>query len=223
MPDHDLSPYEIAYLFGGADRVAVVALVVLHEGGRIRITPDRHRVYAERRTAQDPIETVALAVIPDIGRVLGLTRLLVALSPAVAEVGWRLRDERLLPSSRLGALWQWRRIRRGRSLRRRLAEAPQGLVRVAVQGTAGIADDELREIFETHVYTLPKHSPLTNPKRDRPVDPLHGRTPMNPATYDFTGGFDGSGGWDVGGYGHAGGSDGGGHGHTGGSDGGGGW
>ncbi|GAB3988483.1 hypothetical protein GCM10029978_110990 [Actinoallomurus acanthiterrae] len=220
MPEHDLSPYEIAYLFGGPDRVAMVALVALHTDGRIRITPDRHRVYAEQRsadeatetTAPDPVETTVLAVVPDVGRVLGLTRTLIAVSPAVAEVGWRLGAEGLLPRSRVSVLWQWRRISRSRSLRRELAEAPDGLVRVAVRGTAGIADDELRKIFETHAYTPPKHRPLTNPKRDRPVDPLHGHTPMNPAVYGYSDGYGDAGGFDVGGYGDSGGSDGGGSG-----------
>lgn len=206
MPEHDLSPYEIAYLFGGPDCAAMVALVALHEDGRIRVTPDRHRVYAERRTAEDPVEATALAVIPDVGRVLGLTRALIAASPAVAQIGRRLRAEGLLPQSRAGALW--RRNTRARSLRRELAAAPDGLVRVAVRGTAGIADDELRGIFETHVYTPPAHSPLTNPKRDRPVDPLHGHTPMNPAVYGYSDGYGDAGGFDVGGYGTSGGSDG---------------
>jgi hypothetical protein len=212
MPEQDLSPYDIAYLFGGPDRVAMVALVALHDDGRIRITPDRHRVYAERRSAEEPVEAVALALVPDVGRVLGLTRALIAASPAVAEIGRRLRAEGLLPHAGVSALW--RRNTRSRALRRELAEASDDLVRVAVRGTAGIADDELRSIFETHVYTPPAHSPLTNPKRDRPVDPLHGHTPMNPAVYGYSdgGGYGDAGGFDVGGYGTSGGSDGGGSG-----------
>ncbi|GAA4635801.1 hypothetical protein GCM10023196_082800 [Actinoallomurus vinaceus] len=221
MPEHDLSPYEIAYLFAGPDRVAMVALVALHTDGRIRITPDRHRVYAEQRpaaeptetTTPDPVETTVLAVIPDVGRVLGLTRALIAASPAVAEIGRRLRADGLLPHSRMSTLRR-RRNTRSRSLRRELAEAADGLVRVAVKGTPGIADEELRMIFETHVYAPPAHSPLINPKRDRPVDPLHAPIRMNPSVYGYSdgGGYGDAGGFDVGGYGDSGGSDGGGSG-----------
>ncbi|MEV5704461.1 TIGR04222 domain-containing membrane protein [Actinoallomurus sp. NPDC052274] len=200
-PDHDLSPYDVAYLLAGPDRVAVVALVGLHAAGRIRITADRHRVYAVSRDGeQNPVETAALDLIPDVGRVLGLTRALIAASPAVAEIGRRLRADGLLPGSRLSGLWRRDRARRVRSLRREPAEAPEGLMRVAVRGVAGIADDELRAVFETHVYTPPKHSPLTNPKRDRPVDLLQPDTRLNDAASGYSdgadmGGADGGGGW----------------------------
>ncbi|GAA4619334.1 hypothetical protein GCM10023195_87330 [Actinoallomurus liliacearum] len=198
-PDHDLSPYDVAYLFAGPDRVAVVALVGLHADGRVRITADRHRVYAEARDGElHPVETAALALIPDVGRVLGLTRMLITFSPAVTEVGRRLYADGLLPGSRLSGLWRRDRIRRIRSLRRELAEAPEGLMRVAVRGVAGIADDGLRTIFETHVYTPPAHSPLTNPKRDRPVDLLQPDTRLNDAASGYADGMDG-GGMDAGG------------------------
>ncbi|MFL6054261.1 MAG: TIGR04222 domain-containing membrane protein [Actinoallomurus sp.] len=197
-PDHDLSPYDVAYLFGGPDRVAVVALVALHADGRIRITPDRHRVLAERRYAQDPVETAALNLVPDVGRVLGWIRMLIAASPVVAEIGRRLRADGLFPGARMSALWQRDRIRRNRSLRRELAENPEGLVRVAVQGVAGIPDDELRGIFEAHVYTPPKHVRLTEQKH--PADPLEpNRSSFNHYATGYGdgaeyGGSDGSGG-----------------------------
>jgi hypothetical protein len=78
-----------------------------------------------------------------------------------------------VPTSRIGALWQWSRIRRARRLRRSLYRAPalDGLSRVAAIGAAGIADDELRKIFETHVYDPPVSVKLTNP-RLRTIDPL---------------------------------------------------
>jgi uncharacterized protein (TIGR04222 family) len=105
-PDHDLSPYDVAYLFGGPDRVAVVALVALHTDGRIRITPDRHRVYVESNDGElHPVDKTALALIPDVGRVLGLTRALIAASPAVADIGRRLRADGLVQDSRVSALW----------------------------------------------------------------------------------------------------------------------
>ncbi len=121
MRDHtELGPYEIAHLCGGPERVAMTVLVGLAGDGRIRVSPDRHRVYAERREPRDPVETAALEVVPKVGRVLGLTMLMIASSPAVEEVGRRLRAERLLPGSRVRALWQWGRVRRVRRLRRAL-------------------------------------------------------------------------------------------------------
>ena len=182
-----LTPYEIGYLFGGPDRVAVVALTALHADGRIKVSPDRHRVYAERRTADDPVEAAALEIVPDVGRVLGLTRLMLATSPAVAEVGARLRAEGLLPGSRLGAL---RRRGRAQALRRELAESPEGLARVAVLGPEGIADDELREIFATHEYAPPKHvKPLKGPYTGSPVDPLYSNNAPDRAR-EYGGAFD---------------------------------
>jgi uncharacterized protein (TIGR04222 family) len=174
MRDHtELDPYEIAYLCGGRGRVAMTVLVRLAENGQIRISSDRHRVHAVRRAPRDPVETEALEVIPDMGRVLGLTMLMIAASDAVEQVGQQLRADRLVPTSRIGALWQWGRVRHARRLRRGLDRAPtlDGLSRVAAIGAAGIADDELREIFETHVYEPPVSVKLTNPKL-RTIDPL---------------------------------------------------
>jgi uncharacterized protein (TIGR04222 family) len=167
MRDHtELGPYEIAYLCGGPERVAMTVLVGLAGDGRIRVSPDRHRVYAERREPRDPVETAALEVVPKVGRVLGLTVLMIAASPAVEEVGRRLRAERLLPGSRVRALWQWGRVRRVRRLRRAL-DRPLSLgapSRVAATGAAGIADRELRTIFETHTWEPPVSIDLSLPK-----------------------------------------------------------
>jgi hypothetical protein len=169
----ELNPYQMAYLCGGPERVAIVVLVALHEDGRIRISPDRHRVYAVQDSPRDEVETAALEVIPKVGRVLGLTVLMVAASPAVEQVGQELREKRLIPSSRLSALWQWGRVKTARDLRRGLAKTSEGLARIATLGERAIADDTLREIFETHVYKPPVSIPLTNPRLGSALDPLH--------------------------------------------------
>jgi hypothetical protein len=169
----ELDAYEIAYLCGGPERVAIVILVALHEDGRIRISPDRHRVYAVQDSPHDEVETAALEVIPKVGRVLGLTVLMVAASPAVEQVGQELREKRLIPNSRLSALWQWGRVKTARDLRRGLAQTSEGLARIATLGESAIADDTLREIFETHVYEPPVSIPLTNPRLGSALDPLH--------------------------------------------------
>ena len=171
----DLATYEVAHLCGGPERVAMVAPVGLHEAGRIRISSDRHRVSAVRRSSDDEIQTAVLEVVPKVGRVLGLTMLMVAASPAVDRVGKGLRAKHLIPSSRLNALWQWGRVKAVRGLRRQLTNAPRAdsLECVAVMGAAGIADEELRQIFETHVYEPPMSVKLTGLRVGGGYDPLH--------------------------------------------------
>jgi hypothetical protein len=191
----ELTSYEVGYLCGGADRVAMVVLVGLHADGRIRVSADRCRVHVVRRSWRDEVEKAALEVVPDVGRVLGLTMLMVAASAPVQKVGRGLREKKLMPSSRLGALWQWGRAKRARDLRRRWADAPaaDGLERVAIEGAPGIADEELRRIFETHKYEPPASVKLTNPRLGAAYDPLHSTgTPdrsadLDRATY-YTGG-----------------------------------
>jgi hypothetical protein len=169
----ELNPYQMAYMCGGPERVAMVVLVALHEDGRIRISPDRHRVYAVQDSPRDEVETAALEVIPKVGRVLGLTVLMVAASPAVEHVGQDLREKRLIPNSSLSALWQRGRAKTARDLCRGLAKTSGGLARIATLGERAIADDTLREIFETHVYEPPVSIPLTNPRLGSALDPLH--------------------------------------------------
>jgi hypothetical protein len=171
----ELDAYEIAYICGGPERVAMVVLVGLVQDGQITISSDRHRIGAVRRAPRDPVEIAALEVVPEVGRVLGLTVLMIAASQAVGQVGRRLRGDRLLPASRLSAGWQWGRVRTARGLRRRLARnpAPAGRDRVAVIGAAGIDDDTIRQIFETHVYEPPHSVKPVNLRLGAPLDPLH--------------------------------------------------
>jgi hypothetical protein len=73
-------------------------------------------------------------------------------SPGVERVGRELREKRVMPSSRCSVVWQWGRARTARDLRRRPAKASpaEPLECVAVMGAAGIADEELWQIFEIH-------------------------------------------------------------------------
>jgi hypothetical protein len=174
MPNNtNLYPYQIAYLCGGPERVAVLALVALWEDRQIKISPARHRVEEIRFAPRNPVEEAALEAVPDSrGQLLGSTIQAVAGSAAVQEIGQTLRTEQLLPSSRVSALWQWGRVWARRSLRRRMTADPpaDGLLRVAALGTAGIADEKLRQIFET-----PDPQRIKTPKvsRDFPVDPFY--------------------------------------------------
>jgi hypothetical protein len=171
----ELDAYEIAYICGGPERVAMVVLVRLVQDGQLTISSDRHRIKAVRRTPRDPVETAALGVVPEVGRVLGLTVLMIAASQAVGQIGRRLRGDRLLPASRVSAWWQWGRVRMARDLRRRLARdpGPAGRERVAVIGAAGIDDDTVRQIFETHVYEPPRSVKPVSLRLGAPLDPLH--------------------------------------------------
>jgi hypothetical protein len=174
MPSRaNLYPYQIAYLCGGPERVAVVALVALWESRQIKISPARHRVEEIQFAPRNPVEKAALEAIPDsTGQLLGSTIQAIADSAAVQKIGQALRAEQMLPDSRVSTLWQWGRIWARRSLRRRMTAdpPPDSPLRVAALGTAGIADEKLRQIFETPDpprTKIPKLSP------DFPVDPFY--------------------------------------------------
>jgi len=164
----------------------MVALVALCEDRQTKISPVRHRVDAERRAPRDPVEVAALDAIPGHGLVLGQALQIIAHSAGVEEIGRTLRAERLLPDSRIRALWQWRRALARRRIRHRLAqdETLDGVRRVAVLGSQGIADQKLRKIFET-----PDPAPVKLPGKspDFAVDPFYENPPYRPGTL---GGFD---------------------------------
>ncbi|MFC4908650.1 TIGR04222 domain-containing membrane protein [Actinomadura gamaensis] len=138
--------YETAYLCGGGERVALVALVRLVKDGRVTIAPARHRVAAVRPdpgpsdAADDPVATAALEALPSTGAALGRVRSRLARSDAVSDVRKSLVEQRL---------WRGRfATRRGRRVRADLdPDSAPGWV--ALLGTPGIADERLRRIFET--------------------------------------------------------------------------
>lgn len=150
--DAGLNLYQVAYVCGGPARVAMVALVGLHQDGQIAIARARRRVTVVARDQEDPVRAAAVATIPDAGRTLGSALSELAESEAVADVGRALRDRGLLPGSRLTALWPLSRTRVTRNLRRRIvaglpAESDDPR-RVATMGSAGIGDPAVRQIFE---------------------------------------------------------------------------
>ena len=179
----DLDVYQIAYLCGGPEGPAIVALVALCEDHQIKISPARHRIEAIRRAPRDPVEVAALDALPAHGRVLGPAIHMIARSAAVEEIGRMLCAERLLPDSRISALWQWRRALARRRTRHRLtyhADTLNGLRRVAVSGPQGITDHKLRAIFQT-----PDPAPVRLPGRppDFPRDPFYENPPYRPGTF----------------------------------------
>lgn len=192
----DLNLYEVAYLCGGPERVTMVALVGLHQAGRISISSDCHRVNAVRRASDDEVQAAVLEIVPKVGRVLGLTTLMVAASPAVDHLGDVLRKKRLVPSSRRSALWQCGRAKAARRLRHQLTKTASGdsLERVAVMGAAGIADEELQQIFETHVYEPPVSIKLTGLHVGGALDPLHSTGTPDHSGLNASAGFEAHGG-----------------------------
>jgi len=147
----ELDVYEIAYLCGGAERVALAAVVAMQQDGRIMISRTRHRVHVARRRASQPVERAVLDAVPDAGKVLGQLLHDVAHSAAVQE----LLVDGLRRAGLAGhySLTGHRHLSAaGRKARTEL-EDPGVKVprerRVAVLGTSGIADAALRDIFET--------------------------------------------------------------------------
>lgn len=157
MQEAGLDRYELAYLCGGGERVAMVALVALCRDGRVRITSDRHRVHTVRAEADDAVCGPSLTRFPMSGGCSDGTIPMVGESNAVRDVADGLRERRLLSSLRLGRLWQWRRVRARRRIKDEAARggAADELERIAVAGASAIVDGELRKIFQTHVWEPP--------------------------------------------------------------------
>ena len=142
--------YQVAYLCGGPQRVALAAVAAMARDGRVKISRTRHRVQAVHRKAGRPVERAVLDAVPASGKVLG---------PLLEEVAHSAAVQELIEGLRLGGLIGHHSLAghphlsaAGRAARKELedagAEAP-GERRVAVLGTAGITDAGLRGIFET--------------------------------------------------------------------------
>ena len=92
---NELDVYEIAYLCGGAERVALAAVIAMQQDGRITISRTRHRVKVVRRRTGRPVERAVLDAAPDAGKVLGQLLHDVAHSAAVQELIDGLRRDGL--------------------------------------------------------------------------------------------------------------------------------
>jgi hypothetical protein len=146
----ELDVYQVAYLCGGPQRVALAAVAAMAQDGRIKISRVRHRVQAVHREAGPPVERAVLEAVPPSGKVLGPLLAEVAHSAAVQELIEGLRRADLVGHHSLAGHPHLSGA--GRAARKELensgAETP-GERRVAVLGTAGIADAGLRTILET--------------------------------------------------------------------------
>ncbi|MFB4308966.1 TIGR04222 domain-containing membrane protein [Actinomadura sp. GTD37] len=161
-PD-EFDHYTTALLFGGPTRVVQVAVFMLHERRRVRISRATRRIEAVPHgpadPEDDPVQAAVLDEIPAVGRPLGQVIAAVAASPEVLAVADAMREVGLMRGARL----RLRPTRQGRALRRAIAEELGGSrpERVAVLGPAGVEDARMREILEAD-----------DPK---PIDLPHGR------------------------------------------------
>ena len=146
----ELDVYQIAYLCGGPQRVALAAVAAMAQDGRIKISRTRHRVQAVHRRAGQPVERAVLDAVPASGKVLGPLLEEVADSAAVQELIEGLRRGGLVGHHSLAGHPHLSAA--GRAARKELEDSgaePPGERRVAVLGTAGITSAGLRGIFET--------------------------------------------------------------------------
>jgi hypothetical protein len=179
----ELDIYEIAYLCGGAERVALAAVVAMQQDGRITISRTRHRVHVARCRASQPVERAVLDAVPDAGKVLGQLLRDVAHSAAVLELTDGLRRDGLAGQHSLAGHPHLSAA--GRKARTEL-EDPGVKVprerRVAVFGTRGITDAALRGVFETPDpppggKLVPRTRKTADPYSDVPPDT---HLPMQP-------------------------------------------
>jgi hypothetical protein len=149
--------YEVAYLCGGPRRVALTAVVIMCQDGRIKISPARHRIVVTCDEATHPVERAVLDAAPWPGMGLRFVLDEVADSAAVHSAGDELRRCGLLSKhSRLTAA--------GRELRGELrGKVTEGL-RIAVLGTSGV-DRELRKVLDAP--DPPPGSTLIPKRRDK--------------------------------------------------------
>ncbi len=175
--------YEIACVCGGPQRVALAAVAAMAQDGRIKFSRTRHRVQVVHHRAGQPIERAVLDAVPDSGKVLGPVLEEVARSAAVHELIEELQRNGLVGHHPLTG--HPHLTAAGRKARKELedsgAEVPPEQ-RVAVLGTAGIANAGLRDIFETPDpppggKLLPKTRTSSRTFSDIPPDPP---MPMHP-------------------------------------------
>ncbi|WP_427887832.1 TIGR04222 domain-containing membrane protein [Kribbella sp. GL6] len=154
-----LTPYEVAFLVGGAERAAVVVFVTLAGDGRLEVAYKRQRVKAVRTESTYPIEAAALTVVPDSGLSVPEFLAAVAATPAVAD----LRAAVLAKGEVRALRWFSRTYHE-------LREHPgTGVRRVAVLGIPGIEDDRLRDMLAHPLPGMPKIEPV-KPIRDNTFD-----------------------------------------------------
>jgi uncharacterized protein (TIGR04222 family) len=162
----ELDVYQVAYLCGGPQRVALAAVAGMAQDGRIKISRARHRVQAVHRRAGQPVERAVLDAVPASGKVLG---------PLIEEVAGSAAVQELIEGLRRAGLVEGRAARK--ELEESGSEAP-GERRVAVLGAAGITSAGLRGIFETP--DPPPGGELVRRTRENAAPRTYGDNPSDP-------------------------------------------
>ncbi len=175
----ELDVYQVAYLCGGTQRVALAAVASMAQDGRIKISRTRHRVQAVRRRAGRPVERAVLDAVPASGKMLG---------PLIAEVADSAVVQELIEGLRRGGLVGRHSLAghphlsaAGRAARKELEDSgaeAHGERRVAVLGAAGITNAGLRGIFETP--DPPPGGELVRRKRKDVAPRTYGDIPSDP-------------------------------------------
>jgi hypothetical protein len=175
----ELDVYQVAYLCGGPQRVALAAVAGMAQDGRIKISRARHRVQAVHRRAGQPVERAVLDAVPASGKVLGPLIEEVAGSAAMQELIEGLRRAGLVGHHSLVGYPHLSAA--GRAARKELeesgSEAP-GERRVAVLGAPGITSAGLRGIFETP--DPPPGGELVRRTRENAAPRTYGDNPSDP-------------------------------------------
>ena len=113
----EFTPYKIALLCGGPERVAQCALLALYERRRVRVSKATRRVTVVEHIADDAVQAALLDEVPDSGFPLGRVLSAVADSPVVASVAGALAAGGLV---RRGVRGRIRLTLKGRAARRGL-------------------------------------------------------------------------------------------------------
>jgi hypothetical protein len=168
---NELDVYEIAYLCGGPQRVALAAVVAMAQDRRIAISRTRHRVQVVHRRADQPIERAVLDAVPQSGTVLGAVLEHVAQSAAVGELIDGLRRGGLVGHHSLTGHPHLSAA--GRQARRELEDSGAKVPRdhrVAVLGASGIAEAGLRDLVQApdpppagRLIPKTRHAPTSYP------------------------------------------------------------
>ncbi|XVQ08150.1 TIGR04222 domain-containing membrane protein [Spirillospora sp. CA-255316] len=148
----ELDLYEAAYLCGGVERVAMVALAALRREGAVAVTVARPRVTVLEHRGEDPVQRAMLDAVPAKGMTLNDVIQKITESSEIKEIVAGLRDRGLLRRSRSGARPSL--SRRGRQCSKELTDLPPEGYGMAVLGVEGIdGDDDLRKIFTRRQQT----------------------------------------------------------------------
>ncbi|MER5916975.1 TIGR04222 domain-containing membrane protein [Streptomyces sp. NPDC001982] len=131
----DLDAYDVAFLAGGAQRVAASAVIALSERGLLKLSGPRVRAVGEERP-QHPVERAVIASCPR-SRSIAAVHAALQRSREVEEIGRRLAARGLVTGSR-------RRLTRTGRRQLQAAERDESLPAYVFGGPAVLPDGPVR-------------------------------------------------------------------------------